>query len=220
MGPLEDGVTSSAITVTTAGPASFVKCAVAPASAYREKLVLLVQPHALVCLNKYPFAASHLLGRPAAARPGPRGAVGRRVRCVDEPAARGGGAAERASRSPQGVNVGFNLGKAAGAGIAEHLHAHIVPRWNGDTNFMPVLADVRVMPEYLDESWQRLAPAFADLPGLHADVAPVAPCRWKRYGSSPSRVSRAERARRGRGDHRGARGDVAVRAGAWSSRTC
>ncbi len=66
-----------------------------------------------------------------------------------------------------GMNVGFNLGAAAGAGIADHLHAHLVPRWMSDTNFMPVLADVHVMPEHLDETWAKLAPAFADLPGKH-----------------------------------------------------
>src|SRR5581483_1541054 len=73
----------------------------------------------------------------------------------------------RAVAQPAGMNVGMNLGKAAGAGIAEHMHVHLVPRWVGDTNFMPVIADVRVMPEYLDDSWRRLAPAFADLPGSH-----------------------------------------------------
>jgi ATP adenylyltransferase len=66
------------------------------------------------------------------------------------------------------MNVGFNLGKHAGAGVADHLHGHIVPRWPGDTNFMPVIADVRVMPEYLDEAWCRLHVAFADLPGERA----------------------------------------------------
>jgi ATP adenylyltransferase len=66
------------------------------------------------------------------------------------------------------MNVGFNLGKSAGAGIAEHLHGHLVPRWPGDTNFLPVIADVRVMPEYLDTTWAKLAPAFADVPGQHA----------------------------------------------------
>jgi len=65
--------------------------------------------------------------------------------------------------SPDGLNLGFNLGAAAGAGIKDHLHLHLVPRWQGDTNFMPVLADVRVIPQSLDESYELLAKAFAGL---------------------------------------------------------
>jgi ATP adenylyltransferase len=59
------------------------------------------------------------------------------------------------------MNVGMNLGKVAGAGIEEHLHWHVVPRWGGDTNFMPVLADNKVMIEHLDASWARLRAGFA-----------------------------------------------------------
>jgi ATP adenylyltransferase len=62
--------------------------------------------------------------------------------------------------APDGFNLGWNVGRVAGAGIEDHVHLHVVPRWNGDTNFMPVLADVKVLPEHLDESARRLRSAF------------------------------------------------------------
>ena len=65
--------------------------------------------------------------------------------------------------APDGFNVGFNLGKSAGAGYDEHIHNHIVPRWTGDTNFMPVLAETKVHPEHLGESYKKLLPYFKKL---------------------------------------------------------
>jgi ATP adenylyltransferase len=61
---------------------------------------------------------------------------------------------------PQGYNLGWNLGRIAGAGIVDHVHEHVVPRWAGDTNFMPVLADVKVLPEHLAETRAKLAAAW------------------------------------------------------------
>lgn len=133
-------------------------------SHYRENLVLVSNDRYAVMLNRYPFAAGHLLVLPRkhVAHLGEleledTDALFRAVRDV--------GARMRDLMKPHGLNYGINEGVAAGAGIADHLHVHVVPRWGGDTNFMPVIADVRVMPEYLDDAWRRLHPAFADLPG-------------------------------------------------------
>jgi ATP adenylyltransferase len=69
----------------------------------------------------------------------------------------------RGSYHPDGFNVGYNIGKSGGAGFDEHIHAHIVPRWTGDTNFMPVLADTKVHPEHIEATFQRLYPIFQEL---------------------------------------------------------
>ena len=68
-----------------------------------------------------------------------------------------------AALEPDGVNVGMNVGEAGGASITDHLHVHVVPRWAGDTTFMPTTANAKVAPEALDETYERLRPAFADL---------------------------------------------------------
>ncbi|MDP9247760.1 MAG: HIT family hydrolase, partial [Candidatus Dormibacteraeota bacterium] len=65
---------------------------------------------------------------------------------------------------PEGFNVGANIGRAAGAGVPDHVHIHIVPRWNGDTNFLPVLAEVKVINDHLDNTWEKLSQAFAASP--------------------------------------------------------
>ena len=134
------------------------------ASHFRENLVLVSNEHYAVMLNRYPFAAGHLLVMPRKhvahlgdLDAGETAALFAAVREV--------GVRMRALMKPHGLNYGINEGVAAGAGIADHLHVHVVPRWSGDTNFMPVIADVRVMPEYLDEAYRRLHPALADLPG-------------------------------------------------------
>ena len=142
----------------------FCEMSAASEELHRELLVLHAGAHAFVVLNRYPFASGHLMVVPHV-HAGDLGELDGAVhdatfRLVREAAAR-----LRAAVRAEGLNVGINLGEAAGAGIAEHLHVHVVPRWNGDTNFMPVLADVRVMPQHLDDTWRHLRPFFADLPG-------------------------------------------------------
>lgn len=127
-----------------------------------DRLVVVRTREALVMLNRYPFAAGHLLVIPKshvsdleALSPGEHAALFDLLR---ESVSR----LKRAVRC-EGVNVGINLGCAAGAGIAEHLHAHVVPRWSGDTNFMPVIAESRIVPQSLDATRRHLAPFFEDL---------------------------------------------------------
>jgi ATP adenylyltransferase len=78
-------------------------------------------------------------------------------------------AAIRLASSPNAFNLGANLGKAAGGGIEQHFHFHVVPRWQGDTNFMPIVAETRVLPESLEDSYARLKPAFEKLTGSLVD---------------------------------------------------
>jgi ATP adenylyltransferase len=126
------------------------------------RLAVCVTERAAVVLNRYPFAAGHLLVVPHAhtdgldtLSPEDNDALFRLVR---DSATR----LERALK-PEGLNIGMNLGAAAGAGIASHLHVHIVPRWSGDTNFMPVLADTRVVPQALEATRDHLRRFFSDL---------------------------------------------------------
>lgn len=121
--------------------------------------VLARGPLCLLMLNAYPYTNGHLMTAPL------RHTAEFDTLSPDELAemmamAQRGMAALRAVYRPDGFNVGMNLGSAGGAGIADHLHLHIVPRWSGDTNFMPVVGDVRVMPESLDASYRRIKSAL------------------------------------------------------------
>jgi len=144
-------------------------------SRFRENLVLVVQEHAMVCLNRFPFTTSHLLVSPRRHVPDLADLTAVEYAALMDLVRESSVRLRRAVHC-EAMNVGFNLGAAAGAGVADHLHGHLVPRWPGDSNFMPVIADVRVMPEYLDDAWQRLHAAFVDLPGERAaDASPRAP---------------------------------------------
>jgi ATP adenylyltransferase len=124
-----------------------------------ELLVVHRGPHAFVLLNRYPYAPGHLMVAPLRH-------VGDYRELTDDEAAEIHALTARSLRvladvyGPHGFNVGWNLGSVAGGSISAHLHEHVVPRWGGDTNFMPVLADVKVLPEHLSETRRRLAEAW------------------------------------------------------------
>jgi ATP adenylyltransferase len=121
-----------------------------------ESLVVHRGDEALVLLNKFPYASGHLLVAPARHVSGFGELTDAEALEVHRLAAAGIDALAEIY-VPQGYNVGWNLGRIAGAGLVEHVHLHVVPRWAGDTNFMPVLADVKVLPEHLSETRRRLA---------------------------------------------------------------
>ena len=124
-----------------------------------ESLLVILGDRAVALLNKYPYSSGHLMVAP-------RRHVGELAELdrdeILEIHRLAVDAIDTLNRvyGPGGFNLGWNLGHTAGAGIADHVHLHVVPRWGGDTNFMPVLADVKVLPEHLAETRRRLADAW------------------------------------------------------------
>ena len=124
-----------------------------------KTLVVYRGKKAFIILNRYPYTSGHVMIVPYAHQDSLANleaaaalemmALAQRTEAV-----------LRQVYSPQGINMGLNLGQAAGAGISEHLHMHVLPRWLGDSNFMTVISETRVLPETLDITWQRLHEAF------------------------------------------------------------
>jgi ATP adenylyltransferase len=131
-----------------------------------EPLVLYIGSTCFVTLNLYPYNNGHLMivpkrhiGTLTAATAEELAELMRLTQLAE--------AALTEAYAPHGLNMGINLGRAAGAGVLDHLHIHVVPRWNGDTNFMSVVGDVRVLPEELPQTSAKLRPVFERLAERH-----------------------------------------------------
>jgi ATP adenylyltransferase len=128
----------------------------------RQALVVAQTRHSMVMLNKYPYNNGHLLLAPKRHERELTKLPAEEYSDLNE-ALRKSVDVIRSVLNPGGLNLGMNLGRTAGAGIEEHLHWHVVPRWDGDTNFMPIVAETKVMPQHLLDSYDRLKPHFAEL---------------------------------------------------------
>jgi ATP adenylyltransferase len=160
-------------------PTGCLFCRVWKSKADRKNLVLARGEHALLMLNRYPYNTGHLMvavarhaGSFRALTAAERDDVMRMIVLAER--------ALEAEYQPHGMNVGANLGRVAGAGFPGHLHVHLVPRWNGDTNFMPVIGETKVIPEAPARTWSRLKAAIRGM-------------------SATARVKRARAKRRRRG---------------------
>ena len=121
----------------------------------RERLMLIREKNSMTMLNRYPYTCGHLMVAPLR-HTAKMGDLSEEELLGLMLGVRKATELLRQVASPDGFNIGMNLGKAAGAGVEDHMHIHIVPRWNGDTNFMTVTGDVRVIPEGLMEAYDRL----------------------------------------------------------------
>jgi ATP adenylyltransferase len=127
-----------------------------------DELVIIRAPLTYIILNRYPYNNGHLMVAPKrhvgtlhSATPDELSEIMRLTRHAE--------IALSEAYKPQGINVGINLGRPAGAGVVDHLHVHLVPRWTGDTSFMSVVGNVRVLPEELGQTATRLRPIFERL---------------------------------------------------------
>ncbi len=128
----------------------------------RERLILHVGACSLALMNRYPYINGHLLvapvrhvsdlhSLPAEEKLDLVNLVDKCINILEK------------VMNPQGFNIGLNLGNVAGAGVEDHIHFHVVPRWSGDNNFMTVLGETRVIPEHLEATYERLLPLFREL---------------------------------------------------------
>ncbi len=148
------------ITSAPAEPGVCVLCRAAAATDDRQALVVHRATHNFVILNRFPYTSGHIMVVPFA-----------HVATIEDLAepvltemmnlARDAVKHLRAVYRPDGWNLGMNLGQSAGAGIAGHVHMHVLPRWIGDTSFMTTTGETRVVPEALETTWERLSAAFA-----------------------------------------------------------
>jgi ATP adenylyltransferase len=139
----------------------FCRLWAAPAEEDRRNLVVQRGEGAMVVMNRFPYNNGHLMIAPRHHTSSLTGlddaqtlALMRLVRRSLE--------VLQTLMKPQGFNVGLNLGRVAGAGIPDHVHVHVVPRWDGDTNFLPVLGEVKVINEHLERTWEKLVNGFGD----------------------------------------------------------
>ena len=137
-------------------------CSKLPAKHNKEQLVLFNDTHTIILLNRFPYANGHLLVAPR-----------KHTDCISTlNESEGQSLFKKVQQSTSilkttlechGINIGLNIGEDAGAGIADHVHFHLVPRWRGDHNFMTVLNDVRTIPEHIENTYDALLPHFMSL---------------------------------------------------------
>jgi ATP adenylyltransferase len=141
-------------------------CAARQGSDDAATLVIARSKRCFAILNRYPYNPGHLMIAPEAHVPGISDLRAATLTAMMSLAQRCLGAL-RATMRPDGFNMGINEGKVAGAGLVDHVHYHIVPRWLGDTNFMPTLGHVKVIPELLDDTYRKLRAVLDDESGAN-----------------------------------------------------
>lgn len=129
------------------------------ADADRETLIVHRARHNFVVLNRFPYTSGHLMVVPYV-HVSDLGSLDDKTAAEMMMLTRASERHIRAIYRPDGLNLGMNIGESAGAGIAAHIHMHVLPRWTGDANFLSTIGETRVLPEELDVTWQRLSNAF------------------------------------------------------------
>ena len=174
-----------------AAPQGCLFCRVAAAKADRRDLVVARREHALLMLNRYPYASAHLMiavkrhaGQFRDLTAGERADLMELTAIAEH--------LLEVEYAPHGLNYGLNVGRVAGAGFPGHLHLHMVPRWDGDTNFMPAIAQTRVLPEALEVTWSRLRGALAVAQAGASRQSPKGGRPRARRGSTVTPATRAK----------------------------